>query len=59
MGCPVLEIDKNVNTYSTDTCVMSCYYCNNDKNYTLEKEEYKKYFCEDRKKYFKKLLESL
>lgn len=56
---PVLEIDKNDNTYSKDTCVLACYYCNNDKSYTLDKEDYKKYFGENRKKYFKKLLESL
>ena len=54
----VLEIDKN-NIYSKDTCVLACYYCNNDKSYTLDKEDYKKYFGENRKKYFKKLLESL
>ena len=30
---PVLEIDKMVNEkgYSPDNCVLSCYYCNNDK----------------------------
>ncbi|MFC7772478.1 hypothetical protein [Flavobacterium sp. GCM10027622] len=54
----VLEIDKD-NIYSKDTCVLACYYCNNDKSYTLEKEDYKIYFGENRKKYFKKLLESL
>lgn len=54
----VLEIDKD-NTYSKETCVLACYYCNNDKSYTLDKEQYKKHFGENRKKYFKKLLESL
>jgi len=56
---PVLEIDKNDNVYSQETCVLSCYYCNNDKSYTLDKEEYKEHFGENRKKYFKKLLESI
>ncbi len=56
---PVLEIDKNDDIYSENTCVLSCYYCNNDKSYTLDKVEYKKYFGENRRKYFKKLLENL
>lgn len=55
----VLEIDKNNNTYSKGTCVLACYYCNNDKSYILDKEDYKKYFGENRKQYFKKLLDSL
>lgn len=56
---PVLEIDKNDNIYSVNTCVLSCYYCNNDKSYTLDKADYKKYFGENRKKYFSQLLQSL
>ncbi len=55
----VLEIDKSNNTYSKDTCVLACYYCNNDKSYTLDKEEYKKYFGKNRKKYFQILLKQL
>lgn len=56
---PVLEIDKNDNIYSVDTCVLSCYYCNNDKSYTLDKEEYKKHFGGNRKKYFVDILQNL
>lgn len=55
----VLEIDKSNNTYSKDTCVLACYYCNNDKSYTLDNEEYKKYFGKNRKKYFQILLKQL
>lgn len=56
---PVLEIDKNEDIYSENTCVLSCYYCNNDKSYTLDKVEYKKYFGENRRKYFQSLIEQL
>jgi hypothetical protein len=36
---PVLEIDKNDDTYLPENCVLSCYYCNNDKSYTSSKED--------------------
>jgi hypothetical protein len=57
-GCRglVLEIDKNDETYIPDNCVLSCYYCNNDKSYTSEKEEYKQNFGENRGRYFAKLI---
>ena len=57
----VLEIDKKINEtgYNPDNCVLSCYYCNNDKSYILDSEEYKKHFGKNRKKYFRKLLNSL
>ncbi len=55
----VLEIDKNDEYYTRDHCVLSCYYCNNDKSYTTSKEDYKKFFGENRKKYFELLLKSL
>lgn len=41
---PVLEIDKNDDIYIPEKCVLSCYYCNNDKSYTSSLEDYKKYF---------------
>lgn len=53
---PVLEVDKNDDNYTQDCCVLSCYYCNNDKSYTSEKNDYKAYFGANRKNYFKKLL---
>ncbi|WP_281298844.1 hypothetical protein [Flavobacterium limnophilum] len=56
---PVLEIDKNDNIYSKETCVLACYYCNNDKSYTLDKEEYKQHFGENRKRFFDKLLQEV
>lgn len=56
---PVLEIDKNDNIYSTETCVLACYYCNNDKSYTMNQNDYKKYFGSNRKKYFEMLLEQV
>jgi len=54
---PVLEIDRKINSngYTKKNCVLSCYYCNNDKSYILDSEDYKKYFGENRKKYFESL----
>lgn len=54
-----LEIDKNDSTYTKQHCVLSCYYCNNDKSYTSTKEDYKQYFGPNRKKYFEILLNKL
>jgi len=34
-----LEIDKQGNEYSPETCVLACYYCNNDKSYIFSKED--------------------
>jgi len=56
---PVLEIDKNDETYAPENCVLSCYYCNNDKSYTSSMMEYKLHFGANRKKYFDFLLEQL
>ena len=56
---PVLEIDKNDDTYVPENCVLSCYYCNNDKSYTSSKEDYKDYFGKNRHQYFKTLLDKL
>lgn len=54
---PVLEIDKKINGngYTPDNCVLSCYYCNNDKSYTLDSEDYKEHFGKNRNKYFEYL----
>jgi len=54
---PIFEIDRkiNSNSYTKENCVLSCYYCNNDKSYILDSEDYKKYFGENRKKYFEYL----
>ena len=54
---PNFEIDRKINSdgYTKENCVLSCYYCNNDKSYILDSEEYKKYFGENRKKYFEYL----
>lgn len=56
---PVLEIDKNDDTYVPENCVLSCYYCNNDKSYTLSKKDYKDSFGKNRQQYFKTLLDKL
>lgn len=55
---PILEIDKmiNENGYSPANCVLSCYYCNNDKSYTLNSVDYKKFFGTARKSFFGHLL---
>jgi len=51
------EIDRKINSdgYTKENCVLSCYYCNNDKSYILDSEDYKKYFGGNRKKYFEYL----
>jgi len=55
----VLEVNKKDNNYSKEQCVLSCYYCNNDKSYTSEKDDYKKHFGANRNDYFKKLMKKL
>jgi len=56
---PVLEIDRNINDkgYSPNNCVLSCYYCNNDKSYITDGDDYKTNFGESRKRYFRKLID--
>ncbi|MCC6759834.1 MAG: hypothetical protein IT252_01390 [Chitinophagaceae bacterium] len=56
---PVLEIDKNDDSYIPENCVLSCYYCNNDKSYTATKEDYETYFGNNRHQYFLQLLQQL
>ena len=56
---PVLEIDKNDDVYVPENCVLSCYYCNNDKSYTSSKNDYKENFGANRKKYFDNLIKLL
>ena len=50
----ILEIDKKRNSsgYNMNNCVLSCYYCNNDKSYTLDSDVYKEYFGPSRKRFF-------
>lgn len=58
---PVLEVDKKINRlgYGTENCALSCYYCNNDKSYTLDDGAYKKFFGPARKKYVEHLLSNV
>jgi hypothetical protein len=53
----VLEVDKKSNHlgYSCENRVLSCYYCNNDKSYTLDSEAYKRFFGPNRKMFFEYL----
>jgi 5-methylcytosine-specific restriction endonuclease McrA len=55
---PVLEIDKKENGlgYARENCVLACYYCNNDKSYVSDWEEYKTCFGGNRHEYFKSLI---
>jgi len=55
----ILEVDKNEKDYLKDHCVVSCYYCNNDKSYTSEKDDYKENFGANRKIYFSKLIDQI
>ncbi len=59
MRGPVLEVDKMTNSlgYSPTNCVLSCYYCNNDKSYTLNSQDYKEFFGKSRKAFFDNLLQ--
>jgi hypothetical protein len=54
---PVLEVDKRSNHlgYKRENCVLSCYYCNNDKSYTLDSEAYKQFFGSNRNAFFQYL----
>jgi len=56
---PVLEIDRKENDrgYYPDNCVLACYYCNNDKSYITDSDDYKVNFGKNRKKYFCMLME--
>ena len=58
---PVLEIDKMVNSegYKADNCVLACYYCNNDKSYILDSDNYKSFFGSNRKSFFEYLANSI
>lgn len=62
-GCrgPVLEVDKKENNsgYTTGNCVLACYYCNNDKSYTLDAEAYKQFFGSNRKAYFEYIVKEI
>jgi hypothetical protein len=54
---PVLEVDRriNANGYSAQNCVLACYYCNNDKSYTTDDEDYENFFGKARNNYFNHL----
>lgn len=55
---PMLEVDRKINGngYSKSNCVLACYYCNNDKSYIFDSDDYKKHFGKNRNKYFSNLL---
>jgi 5-methylcytosine-specific restriction endonuclease McrA len=50
----VLEVDKDnpIDGYKRNNCHLACYYCNNDKSYTLNADLYKHYFGKNRNKFF-------
>jgi hypothetical protein len=58
---PVLEVDRRINDqgYNTQNCVLACYYCNNDKSYTTDDEDYEKFFGKARNRYFNHLFSLL
>jgi hypothetical protein len=45
--------------YTKENCVLACMYCNNDKSDIFQAEEYKKYFGENRRRYFLELARKL
>lgn len=57
---PKLELErkKSRGPYSEENCSLVCYYCNNDKSYIYDDDEYKKFFGPARRKHFKFLAET-
>jgi hypothetical protein len=55
---PSLEIDRDDPDlgYNPTNCHLVCYYCNNDKSYTLDAETYSTFFGEARHNFFQHLL---
>ena len=58
---PKLEIDRKINEngYNKNNCVLSCYYCNNDKSYIIDSIDYKLNFGMNRNKYFSQLIKDM
>lgn len=59
---PKLEIeriDTIDNVYSRENCMLSCYYCNNDKSYCFNSEDYKKWIAPAKHEYFQLLFKSV
>ena len=58
---PVLEIDKKSNHlgYTEDNCVLACYYCNNDKSYIFDTDDYKRFYGPARHEHFAHLIAQL
>ncbi|POB13846.1 hypothetical protein [Halobacteriovorax sp. DA5] len=53
------RVDTENNVYEPANCMLSCYYCNNDKSYIFPMDDYKKFLAPSRKHYFDYLLEKL
>jgi 5-methylcytosine-specific restriction endonuclease McrA len=55
---PKLEVEKMINEigYKPENCVLSCYYCNNDKSSIFDSTVYKSYFGKNRCVFFKSLM---
>ena len=58
---PNFEIDRRdpFGEYEESNCVLSCYYCNNDKSKTFSYDTYLKYFGPAKAKAFESLLKCL
>jgi hypothetical protein len=54
-----LEIDKQGNEYDPGTCVLACYYCNNDKSYIFSQQDYKQFIGPSKGLYFQHLARQL
>lgn len=54
-----LEIDKQGSEYDRDTCVLACYYCNNDKSYIFSQADYKTFMGPAKGLYFQHLAKQL
>lgn len=46
------RLDTEENIYKPENCMLSCYYCNNDKSYIFPMDDYKKFLAPSRRQYF-------
>ncbi len=53
--CFELDRKDSAKPYEPDNCVLACYYCNNDKSYIYDWQQYKKFFGPNRRLHFEAL----
>lgn len=53
------RINTDNNVYEPSNCMLSCYYCNNDKSYIFPNDDYKKFLAPSKAQYFNYLAKKL